>query len=359
MKPGKLREQAGLSLVELLVALTITLAVAGLACALAIEAQAVWRADSARLDLQQRARVAVDVLARSLREAGRGPHAGSAAGPLLRSIAPVIPRRTGARRPDPPDSFRADAFSIIRAAAEVEPAALLLPAPAGTGALELSPGCAQPACGMTASTHVLLTDEAGNYDVFTITSVLGEVLTVRHHGPGSASAYAAGTAVVPVETASFFHDRDERTLREYDGDASDLPLLDDLVDMRVEYFGEGHPPEWPRPLDGAANCLYAADGGYNAVLMPVLSPPGRLVPLPAGLLTDGPWCGGGNNSFDADLLRVRRIRITLRLQASDPAARGLDPARFHHPGSARKESLLVPDITATIDVAPPNLRRGR
>ena len=359
MKSGTLREGAGLSLVELLVALTITLAVAGLACALAIEAQGAWRADSARLDLQQRGRVAVDVLARSLREAGRGPHAGSAAGPLLRSMPPVIPRRTGVRGPDPPNSFRTDAFSIIRSAAEAEPAVLLLPVSAGTGALELSPGCAQPACGMAAQNRVLLSDAAGNYDVFTITSVLGEVLTVRHHGSGSASAYAAGTAVVQVETASFFHDRDERSLREYDGDASDLPLVDDLVGMHVEYFGEGHPPEWPRPPEGEANCLYAADGGYNAVLMPVLSPPGRLVPLSAGLLTDGPWCGAGKNAFDADLLRVRRIRITLRLQASDRAARGLDPERFHQPGGAVKESLLVPDITATIDVAPPNLRRGR
>ena len=36
----------------------------------------------------------------------------------------------------------------------------------------------------------------------------------------------------------------------------------------------------------------------------------------AAILTDGPYCGSGDNQFDADLLRVRKVRVTLRMQAA-------------------------------------------
>ena len=34
------------------------------------------------------------------------------------------------------------------------------------------------------------------------------------------------------------------------------------------------------------------------------------------MFTDGPWCGGGTTRFDADLLRIRLVRVTLRVQAT-------------------------------------------
>ena len=73
------------------------------------------------------------------------------------------------------------------------------------------------------------------------------------------------------------------------------------------------------------------------------------------MLIDGPWCGSGGTRFDADLLRVRRIRITVRLQASDPAVRGSDRQRFANRGSAKRETSMVPDVTVTIDATPRNL----
>ena len=89
--------------------------------------------------------------------------------------------------------------------------------------------------------------------------------------------------------------------------------------------------------------------------MPALGAAGQLVELTAPLLTDGPWCGSGDSQFDADLLRVRRIRIALRFQASDPAVRGAG-VRFANPGFARRETVMVPDRTVEIDVTPRNLR---
>ena len=75
------------------------------------------------------------------------------------------------------------------------------------------------------------------------------------------------------------------------------------------------------------------------------------------MLSDGPWCGSGGTQFDADLLRVRRIRISVRLQASDPAVRGSDRQRFFNPGSATRETSMVPDVIVSIDTTPRNLGR--
>jgi hypothetical protein len=76
------------------------------------------------------------------------------------------------------------------------------------------------------------------------------------------------------------------------------------------------------------------------------------------VLTDGPWCGSGGNRFDADLLRVRRIRVALRLQASDPAVRGTNPAQFRHPGTARNSGAMAADVTVEVDVTPRNFGQG-
>jgi hypothetical protein len=348
----------GFTLVEALVASTISLAVIALACHLAADVQVAWRAAAARVDLQQRARAAADVVSRLLREAGAGPMSGSARANLIRGIPPVLPRRVGRRGAHAVNEFRTDAFTVIRAAAESEHGVLLTPVPAGAATLELSPlgGCALPACGFAEGTSLLLLDASGQYDTFAVTAVDGMVLTVRHLGANPSVPFAAGSPAIAIESSSITLNGATRTLRLYDGDANDLPLLDDVVDLRVWYFGEGEPPVWPRPPDGQANCLYAADGTYQSALLPVLGAPGRLIELTPDVLTDGPWCGAGDTRFDADLLRVRRVRLSVTLQAGDAAVRGTDPLRFANAGSARRSALAVPDLTLQIDVTPRNLR---
>lgn len=346
----------GFTLVEVLVGSTVSLAVIALACHLAIDVQVVWRSAAARVDLQQRARVSVDLVSRLLREAGAGPMTGPARGNLFRGIPPVVPRRVGRRGAHAFDEFATDAFTVIRAVEEREHGALLTPAPSGAATLELSPACALPACGFGEGDSLLLLDASGRYDIFTVTGVDGMGLAVRHHGTHPSGSYVADTPVIAVESVSITLNRSSRTLRQYDGDANDWPVLDDVVDLRVWYFGEGEPPVWPRPADGEANCLYAGDGAYQSALLPVLGSPGQLLELTPGLLTDGPWCGAGDTQYDADLLRVRRVRVAVRLQAGDAAVRGLDPLQFANPGSARRSSLAVPDLTVRIDVTPRNLR---
>jgi hypothetical protein len=55
---------------------------------------------------------------------------------------------------------------------------------------------------------------------------------------------------------------------------------------------------------------------------------GSLAILPLDLFRDGPWCGDGENRFDADLLRIRKVRVTLRMQAANEVMRGRKVADF-------------------------------
>jgi hypothetical protein len=349
----------GFSLAEVLIATAITTGVTAIACALVIAEQTAWRADSARVDLQQRARVAADVLGRSLLEAGAGPQRGPSRGPLLRVIAPVLPRRIGARGAEAPDVFQSSAISLLRAREDAEHGRLVTPVAAGAAALEIAPAsvCDLPSCGFSEGQQLLLHDWTGNYDIFTVTDASGSTLAVRPTD-GSGIGYAAGSPVVAIESTTFYLERAGGVLRKYDGDATDMPLLDDVVAMEVEYYGSARPPVWPRPSAGSANCLYDADGTYLRALMPMLAGSATLVRLEEGILTDGPWCGAGGNRFDADLLRIRRVRVVLRLQAADPGARGTDRSRFSRSGTASEASSMVSDVMVAVDVAPRNLRQG-
>jgi hypothetical protein len=128
--------------------------------------------------------------------------------------------------------------------------------------------------------------------------------------------------------------------------------------LKFEYFGDPNPPVLPKPPAGEANCLYDAAGNY--VNMPTLTPDeGSLAPLPAAMLKDGPMCGGGNNAFDADLLRIRKVRVIMRVQAANPALRGADTALFKHPGTSRGGEKFVPDYTVSFEVSPRNLNLTR
>jgi hypothetical protein len=131
-----------------------------------------------------------------------------------------------------------------------------------------------------------------------------------------------------------------------------------VVDLRFDYFGDPNPPTLPRPLAGEANCLYDAAGNY--VNMPVLTAnEGSLAALTSAMLTDGPWCGGGTNRFDADLLRVRKVRVMLRVQVAQASMRGSNTLLFRNPGRATGGEQMIPDYIVAFDVSPRNLNLTR
>ena len=260
-----------------------------------------------------------DLLFRELERAGAGMTVSPAIGPLNWSFAPIIPRRLGAQNPDPDQSARSDAVTITYVPQTVAQSATTGPVSASLGLdVRAQPNCpaGQPACGFQAGMTTLVFDNTANFDLFSIPRLQGSTAVLRAHGPGSGSSYQAGAAATEVESHTYYFNPSTSQLRQYDGDQTDFPVVDNIVGLSFEYFGDANPPTKPKPPPGTANCLYDAAGQLLAA--PTLTGTGGLVWLPLSMLSDGPWCGGGATRFDADLLRVRLIKVTVGRRPSRP-----------------------------------------
>jgi hypothetical protein len=93
--------------------------------------------------------------------------------------------------------------------------------------------------------------------------------------------------------------------------------------------------------------------------LPALGSGAALVPLAAELLTDGPWCpdAASPNRWDADLLRVRRVDVVIRVEAALDALRGPAGVLFSRPGTA--SARFVPDREAKVSIALRDATFGR
>ena len=110
--------------------------------------------------------------------------------------------------------------------------------------------------------------------------------------PGSAFADRLSIVYVPpdglaanAEVITYWHRIDSDgvpQLMRYDGQQGDLPVADHIASLHVAYF----------------------DGGG--------------LPLAIGSFSDGPWLphAASPQRFDVDLLAVRKVRVTLRVQPS-------------------------------------------
>lgn len=317
-----MHREAGYTLIELLVAAALMLLLTAVTCHVLVDARGVIDVSAERADVQQRARIALDTLSSRIRGAGAGPNRGGAIGRLQRRAPPILPGRPG-----DPAAF-STAVTVFEALASVSPATLAFDAPAGTATLdfEYAPGCAPP-CGFFDRLTVLVADGRGDFDVFALASIDGASATVRRLGIGTGASYARGAPALPVDLRTYYLNGQSRELRVFDGDRSDMPVVNDVVDLSFEYAAE------------------RADG--------------TLERLDAAMLQDGPWCGAGSQPFDADLLRIRAVRAALRLQAGNPAHRGSDVRWFRNPGTAVTASRLVKDITLRTTITPPNLGAWR
>ena len=82
-------------------------------------------------------------------------------------------------------------------------------------------------------------------------------------------------------------------------------------------------------------------------------------------MTDGPWCPDASsaNRYDADLLRIRKVRVTIRLQTGNAALRGSlttgNDALFANAGTATSAAQTVSDQSIRFDVSPRNMNLGR
>jgi hypothetical protein len=220
----------GFSLVEALMALSLVLVITVLLFPLVSPAHSTFASEPESADLQQRTRVAADILFRD----------------VLAAVPPLIPHRRGTVRPDPPGAFRGDTLSLTLSTAAGPPVQR-------TYYLKPASGLSPP------------------------------------------------------------------QLMRYNGAASDVPAVDHVVGLAFTYLEQGM---------------------------------GGLQPIDPARLVDGPWVPDAMAAarFDADLLQVRAVRATIRIEAAAASLRGASPLLFARPGTARRRWL--PDQVIEIEAAP-------
>jgi hypothetical protein len=313
--------------------------------------------------MHQRMRVASDRLSADLLMAGAGTTQGTGRGPLNSLFAPVVPYRAGLIDADPERGvfYRPDAISLLYVPETVGQTSIAEVMPSGSGDVRVSPipGCPphDALCGFEEGQTVMIVDETGAMDLFTVVAVQAPMLHLQHHGQQRSKAYGAGASIAEVKMHTYYRDTATDALRHYDGAKADFPLVDDVVGLRFRYFGDPNPPLAPKPTIGVENCLFDVDGHPRLSILPGAA---SLVELTEAMLTDGPFCSvGGGHPFDADLHRVRSIRVELRLQVAADDLRGADPALFARPGPAIQGVRWVPDFAVSVEVSPRNMNLVR
>jgi prepilin-type N-terminal cleavage/methylation domain-containing protein len=357
------RSERGYSLVEVLVSMAIMVTITGAIFSIVDPSRGAARSQPEFADMQQRARVGTEVLFKDLVMAGAGPYQGATTGSLMNFFAPVLPYRAGRELADPPGSFKPDAITIVYVPNTYSQTTIRDPMPNVSAEIKVEAQNNCPAsdvlCGFTEGMSVLIFNpQTGSFDTFEITKVQSEALHLQHRGSVLSEAYPSGAVITQAAYHTYYFDAAQLQLRHYDGLFTDVPILDNVVGLRFDYFGDPNPPMAPRPPIGVANCVFDMSGNP---LLPVLPGTGSLVPLDPAIFQDGlpAWCGAGSNRFDPDLLRIRRIRTTVRVQTGDAGLRGSDPQLFRRPGQVRGTAPFVPDYELQLDVTPRNLNLVR
>jgi len=362
---SRFTSESGFSITELLISTAIMITVTGAIFGLMNPAQGSAQAQPEVADMQQRMRIGNDMLFKELVMAGAGPYQGATTGSLINFFAPILPRRTGLTGADPSTgaaSFKTDAITLSYIPNSYSQTTISQSMPPQSAELKVfdQPNCpkGRELCGFDIGMQVIIFDRIGHFDMFIVTNVQDSAGHLQHRQQDLNYPYDAGANITQIVSNTYYLDRTTNKLMRYNGAYEDLAIVDDVVDLRFDYFGDPNPPLFPKPPPGIANCLY--DTGGNYVGPAALTPgDGSLVTLTAAILTDGPYCGSGSNSFDADLLRVRKVRVSLRMQAGLAALRGGDTALFRNPGSAKGGERYVPDYRVSFEVAPRNLNLAR
>ena len=355
--------EAGFTLMESLVSLALMLVVTGAAFSLINPNTTTAQTQPEVMDMQQRARIGADMLSRDLIMAGAGVYSGPQTGALMNFFAPIIPRRMGRIGADAYTVVRSDAMTISYIPNTYSQTTIRQDMPQPSAELKVyqmancPPG--EELCGFYPGMTALIFDEMGHFDMFTITMVQDSAAHIQHRQQEDLSfKYQEGAVVTQADSHTYYFDAVNRQLRHFDGDAADHPVIDNVVGVLFEYFGDPNPPVSPKPPMGIANCLY--DDAQNLVAgLPVLATQGAsLAPLPLSILNDGPWCGAGSNRFDADLLRVRKVRITLRVQAGNEMLRGTG-ADYAVAGKSLSAPKMLQDYGVRFEITPRNMNLGR
>ena len=398
---GRMRAHGGFTIVELLISMSIMMIVTGAVFTMLNPSQGIFETQPEVADVQQRLRVGVDTMQKDLVMAGAGTYMGAAAGALTNFFAPVMPFRIGELDSDQARGvfYRNDAISVMYVPPSPAQTTLRAGMPMSSAELKVDamlncgPDRKTALCGFEEGMRVIIFDPTGAFDWMTITEVQDAALHMQHNRDKLTNTYASNAAITQVATHTYYLQSDDATstwqLRHYDGDQVDLPVLDDVTKLEFQYFGEPQPPRllpgavlsndfgpWttygPKPpvlaedragdtWPAGENCIFQVVNGQHAPRLPVLGDGVAQVELTGAMFQDGPWCPDDSKTerWDADLLRIRRIRVTARVQVSKSYLRGADAVLFSKPGSATSGYRIVPDQEIRFDVTPRNMNLGR
>jgi hypothetical protein len=388
----RLRADNGFTMLEMLISTGIMMVVTAATFALMDPAQGMFAAQPEVSDMQQRLRVGVDTLTKDLMMAGAGTYSGSMTGALTNYFAPIMPYRVGNTTPDPAQSFFTDRITIMYVPSTSAQTSISDPMPMPSAELKVSeqPGCpaGDELCGFKENMTVMIMDDSGFWDTFTITEVQESALHLQHRGDDLNKAYPAGSYISQIAMYTYWLKTDTVAgtyqLMRYDGNLTDVPIAENVVGMSFEYYGEPSPPQMrpgqipvttygPKPpalgVDAGAdswgageNCAFSISAGTQVPRLSWLGDGNDgLVKLTQAQLTDGPWCpdSAAAGRYDADLLRIRKVRVMLRVQVSNPSYRGPTGSLFTRGGTSKGGERYLPDQEIKFDVSPRNVNLGR
>lgn len=369
-----MRDETGFTLIEMLIAAALVLGVMAVALAMVGEARDAMDREGLGVEAAQRLRAGFDRLARRVGDAGAGP--GLAGEPAFVHALPVIQPLAPA---DEAGAFRALRMIGVPPGGAV--GVLADDTPAGASLrLAPPPACPDlPACGFRPASSAVVYDGSGVFDLVGVRGVDPGTGSLTLD-PGTRNAYGAGARVaeVEVETVEVVTDADgsgRLVRRAADGAAQ--PVVDHVVAFEVRLLGLAEPPEagqatgapptyGPAPPEpevadprgpwgpGEGCTVGRGEAGALVPRLPLLERRGALVPLAPAMLRDGPWCGAGETVHDADLYRIRRVDLRLRVEAAADRVRGPAGRLFARPGRART-ATWVSDLELRASIAPPNL----
>ncbi|HEY3044775.1 MAG TPA: prepilin-type N-terminal cleavage/methylation domain-containing protein [Vicinamibacterales bacterium] len=385
-----MRRQDGFSLLEMVISMGIMLAVTAGVFTVMNPSQGAFQTQPEVSDIQQRLRVASDSLYKDLVMAGGGAYQGQRSGSLLNFFAPILPYRNGSTSDDQPGTYKTDTITIMYVPPTISQTGLADKGPSLNSAeigVTAEPGCPadDPLCGFKEGMTVMMYDDSGNFDTFTITQVQeGGQLHIQHNEEKlTYTGYSKDTTkIVQAMNVVYYLNTTTNQLMYYDGTRNpDVPVVDNVVGLNFEYYADPQPPIvknptaastlWvttygPKPKSGVANCVF--DGSAQPVsTLPTLGPANTgLVKMTAAQLSGtepgAQWCpdAGSTNRYPAALLRIRKVAVTVRVQAALATLRGPGPsALFTRGGTSSSGTKWVPDQEIRFQVTPRNLNLGR
>jgi len=221
----------GFSLLELLVALTVCALLSGAIAAATPPARALFDSTPEVLDVQQRERTAVDVLAHLIRSAAviRATNPDGTAGVAAPAVALLDPDE---------DEQRFHALQVV-ALAGLGRGVLAVDQATPSSALVLRPDTPCPAagdvCGFTQGMAVAIVDVDGRFDVFTVAAVnkgANSLTPSRALG----RAYPTGSALFAVSADTYFLDEQpdgSSTLVKETAAGAIQPVVDFAAELNV------------------------------------------------------------------------------------------------------------------------------